>query len=60
MTLEEAIFELEIMNHDGFVVMRYLEHEALRLGIEALKRVNSSRKYVALIYDGLLPGETKD
>lgn len=45
MTLEEAIKELETMNHDGFIITRYTEYEALNFASEALKRIKEIRPF---------------
>ena len=60
MKLEKAIEELNTINHDGFVITRYTEYEALKLGIEALKRVINQNE---MPQDGsrpLLPDETEE
>ena len=60
MKLEKAIEELNTINYDGFVITRYTEYEALKLGIEALKSVKQDR---VLRLEGRLhplPGETEE
>jgi len=60
MKLEKAIEELNTINHDGFVITRYTEYEAIQLGIEALKSVKQDR---VLRLEGRLhplPGETEE
>ena len=59
MTIDEALKELELINHDGFVITRYTEYEALKLGIEALKWREFYRKTHPEMEWPLLPGETK-
>ena len=58
MTIDEAIRELGIINHDGFVIMRYTEFEALKLGIEALKRYQDLRSRNRIPTWERLTGET--
>jgi len=60
MTLKEAIqtSQYHLKYPDIFHDERVLE--AHRLGIEALKRLQHTRKYTSLRDVSLLPGETKD
>ena len=60
MRIDEAIRELELINHDGFVITRYTEFEALELGIEALKRIEEGRFKGYDYFGHHLPGETKE
>ena len=60
MKLEKAIEELNIINHDGFVITRYTEYEALKLGIEALHRIAAERAGYDVYAPDLLPGETEE
>lgn len=59
-TIDEAIKELEIINHDGFIVTRYSEFEALGLGIEALKVIKEFRTGRYKTINSPLPGETEE
>jgi len=36
------------------------EHDAIKLGVEALKQIQRYRKSSGIPYVGLLPGETED
>jgi hypothetical protein len=59
-SIDEAIKELQIMNHDGFIITRDTELKALKLGEEALKRVKNNRGKVYTPVQRLLPGETEE
>ena len=59
MNIGEAIKELELINHDGFVITRYTEYDALKLGIEALKEIRYLQRMDADFKDYILPSETK-
>jgi hypothetical protein len=60
MTLDEAIKELQIMNHDGFIITRDTELKAIQLLIEAGKRVKLWRQDNVYPDYALLPGETEE
>ena len=60
MNIEKAIEELNTINHDGFVITRYTEYEALKLGIEALKYAQRDRRGLSDVEIELLPGETEE
>ena len=60
MNIEKAIEELNTINHDGFVITRHTEYEALNLGIEALKRVQRTRPGYLYAKATRLPGETEE
>ncbi len=60
MTIDEALYELE--SPDDLTYCRHTAafNEALKLGIEALKRVKWNRKNYAVYRTSLLPGETEN
>ena len=60
MTIDEAIKILTALHklHQNRLVL--LEEEAVKQGIEALKRLEHLRKDFDLLRSELLPGETKD
>jgi len=60
MTIEEAISDLEqeIMRPGYLTYKGYLD--ALKLGKEALKRLQVNRKQTTIEWVTLLPGETKE
>lgn len=60
MTIDEAIRELQTINHDGFTVTRLTEREALQLGIEALRRVKEARRPGTVKDVRALSGETEE
>ena len=59
-SIDEAIKELQIMNHDGFIITRDTELKALKLGEEALKRFKQFRPKLDNGKYLLLPGETEE
>lgn len=60
MTIEKAIELLTDADHYNTILPTLDEKDALRLGIEALKREQLLRREVPYDRDGLLPGETKE
>ena len=60
MKLDEAIEELETINHDGFTITRHTEYEALNLGIEALKARKIWQDEEGFDPAEALPGETDE
>ena len=60
MTLDEAIEILSIYDKQGVVTALPDFHDAVKLGREALKRLQEQRSGTILDEYDLLPGETKD
>lgn len=59
MTIDEAISRIDNFEKRG-LTKNYLElHEALRMGIEALKRIQESRQLKCQVASDTLPGETE-
>jgi len=58
--LEEAIELLEREDRRFYPKRRLEAHLALKLGIEALKRLQKLRGYSMIQVDTRLPGETED
>ena len=59
MTIDEAIEALSYIVVDQPYGFRDEPYEAIRLGIEALKRVKAQRKEPFAFAKALLPGETE-
>lgn len=59
MTIDEAIRTLDDWSRDNYPPPLADEINALHLGIEALKRIQSMRKDIVRLGYPLLPGETK-
>lgn len=60
MTLEKAI-EINNLSEKGAYVGSYGDlHGAMKLGIEALKRIRESRQHTDVGFHYLLPGETEE
>jgi len=57
---EKAIKDLEELIKLGPLFAWWHHTDAVNLGIEALKRVQSKRAGLSYHYDPLLPGETKE
>lgn len=60
MHIDEAINRLEVFVRDASEVAPELLDDAVRLGIEALKRVKLSRDNPSCLFWKLLYGETKE
>ena len=60
MNLEKAIEILEALYDGRMSPSHPIRKDAVKLGIEALKRVESLRGYLFSARHPLLPGETKD
>ena len=60
MKLEKAIEIGEIFVKELDIPQRVEERAAIKLGIEALKRIKSHRQHSIQVDFRLLPGETKD
>ena len=60
MTIEKAIEILTYSSEHNTMLITGDEKDALRLGIEAMKRLNECRLADYMIREDLLPGETKD
>ena len=60
MKIDEAIKILTDQAKAGYRYPREQRQAAIRLGIEALKRLKRNRNYRPFVDAGLLPGETKD
>jgi hypothetical protein len=59
MTIDEAIKKMEPLTKDADWIVAADLKEAIRLGIEALKRLKDIREYRFGITDKLLPSETE-
>lgn len=59
MNIPEAIEELKTINHDGFIITRYTEYEALKLGIAALIVCKKRSDRFPNLPHLRLPGETE-
>jgi len=60
MTIDEAIEILEGSYYKHTILLAGRDDEALKLGIEALKKLDDIRTCHPLFHNLLLPGETKD
>ena len=60
MTIDEAIKILAILDHGDTAEIEDTWLDALKLGIEALKRIKGGRSWLFPRASDLLPGETKD
>jgi hypothetical protein len=60
MTIEEAIKELNTLELPMKTAQNYDKHLAVRLGIEALKRIKEQKTQIPPWTGSLLPGETED
>jgi len=60
MKIDEAIERLGKLRLPIKTQENHKDHEAVRLGIEALKRIQVSRKHFSRVFPTPLPGETKD
>jgi hypothetical protein len=58
MTIDEAIKILTILESRSTNNSTMFKKDALKLGIEALKRVNTRREKLSWEFEPLLPGET--
>ncbi|GAI79678.1 unnamed protein product [marine sediment metagenome] len=59
MTIDEAIKNLSRISYSDRLIIKYDIDCAIKLGIEALKRVKDCRLGDDMIADRYLPGETK-
>ena len=60
MKLEKAIEALQYSLNHNTILRTYFDKEALKLGIEALKRLAFNRLNTIASSDELLPGETDE
>jgi len=60
MKLDEAITNLECLEQSEEAGLEDDEKDAIKLGIEALKRIDDQRFGKVLSFERWLPGETKD
>jgi len=60
MTLQEAIKTLGLIVHDADSCFDDADIDALKLGIEALNRINETRLKQWNIFNIVLPGETNE
>ncbi|MBA7563511.1 hypothetical protein ES708_05170 [subsurface metagenome] len=60
MTIVNAITFLELLDRSAGTFLNAAEIKALKLGIEAMKRVQLQRGIWGMEHDALLPGETKE
>jgi len=60
MTIDEAIEILELELHPSVKLSTHSSKDAVKLGIEALKRIQNSRRVWDVWNLGPLPGETKE
>jgi hypothetical protein len=60
MTIDEAITQLKQLPLPLKTRSDYKKHQAVRLGIEALKRIKEGREMNYEYFSHWLPGETKE